>query len=41
MLMIPVYFPLGGCVDNVINSQTNHQLTSIILQLYTLLYTKL
>ena len=20
--MIPVYFPLGGCVDNVINSQT-------------------
>ena len=29
--MILVYFPSGGCVDNV-NNQTNHQFTSIILE---------
>ena len=39
--MILVYFPSGGCVGGVANNQTNRQFTSIILQLYTLLYTKL
>ena len=29
--MILVYFPLGGCVDDVVNNQTNHQFTSIIV----------
>ena len=28
--MILVYFPSGGCVDDVVNNQTNHQFTSII-----------
>ena len=31
MLMILVYFPSGGCVDDVANNQTNHQFTSIIV----------
>ena len=29
--MILVYFPSGGCVDVVVNNQTNHQFHSIIL----------
>ena len=29
--MILVYFPSGGCVDDVVNNQTNHQFTSIIV----------
>ena len=28
--MILVYFPSGGCVDDVVDNQTNYQLTSII-----------
>ena len=32
MLMILVYFPSGGCVDDVVNNQINHQFTSIILE---------
>ena len=32
MLMILVYFPSDGCVDDVINNQRNHQFTSIILE---------
>ena len=32
MPMILVYYPSGGCVDDVVNNQTNHQFTSIILQ---------
>ena len=28
--MILVYFPLGGCVNDV-NNQTNHQFTSVIV----------
>ena len=31
--MILVYFPSGGCVDDVVNNQTNHQITSIIVVL--------
>ena len=31
MLMILVYFPLGGCADDVVNNQTNHQFASIIV----------
>ena len=30
--MILVYFPSGGCVDDVVNNQTNHKFTSIILE---------
>ena len=26
--MILVYFPSGGCVDDVVNNRTNHQFTS-------------
>ena len=29
--MILVYFPSGGCVDDVVNNQTNHQFTSMIV----------
>ena len=29
--MILVYFPSGGCVNDVVNNQTNHQFTSIIV----------
>ena len=29
--MILVYFPLGGCVNNVVNNRTNHQLTLVII----------
>ena len=29
--MILVYFPSGGCVDGVVNSQGNHQFTSVIV----------
>ena len=29
--MILVYFPSGGCVDDVVNNQTNHQFTSVIV----------
>ena len=28
--MILVYFPSGGCVDDVVNNQTNHQFSSAI-----------
>ena len=28
--MILVYFPSGGCVDDVVNNGTNHQFTSVI-----------
>ena len=28
--MILVYFPSGGCVDDVINNRTNYQFTSVI-----------
>ena len=27
--MIVVYFPSGGCVDDVVNNQTNYQFTSV------------
>ena len=30
MLITLVSFPSGGCVDNVVNNQTNHQFTSIV-----------
>ena len=30
--MILVYFPSGGCLYDVINNQTNHQFTSIIVE---------
>ena len=29
MLIILVHFPSGGCVDNVVNIQTNHYFTSV------------
>ena len=29
--MILVYFPSGGCDDDVFNNRTNYQLTSIIV----------
>ena len=29
--MILVYFPSGGCVNNVVNNRTNHQFTSVIV----------
>ena len=29
--MILVHFPSGGCVDDVVNNQTNHQFTLIIV----------
>ena len=29
--MILVYFSSGGCVDDVLNNQTYHQFTSIIV----------
>ena len=29
--MILVYFHLGGCVDYVVNNQSNHQITSVIV----------
>ena len=32
LLMLLVYFPSGGCVDHVVNNQTNHQFTSIIVE---------
>ena len=31
MLMILFFFS-GGCVDDVVNNQTNHQFTSIIVE---------
>ena len=30
--MILVYFPSGGCVDDAVNNQSNHQFTSVIVQ---------
>ena len=27
MLLILAYFPSGGCVDDVVNNQANHQFT--------------
>ena len=32
--MILVYYPSGGCVDDVVNNQTNHQFTSITLKYF-------
>ena len=32
MLMILFFFLSGGCVDDVVNNQTNHQFTSIIVE---------
>ena len=29
--MILVYFPSGGCVDDVVNNRENYQLTSVIV----------
>ena len=29
--MILVYFPLSGCVDDVVNNRTNHHFTSAIV----------
>ena len=29
--MILVYFPSGGCVNDFVNNQTNHQFTSAIV----------
>ena len=29
--MILVYFPSGGCVDDVVNNRANYQLTSVIV----------
>ena len=31
-MLILVYFLSGGCVDDIVNNQTNHQFTSIILE---------
>ena len=31
MLMILVYFPLSGSVDDVVNNRTNHHFTSAIV----------
>ena len=31
MLITLVSFPSGGCVDNVVSNQTNHQFTSIVV----------
>ena len=31
MLMILFHVALGGCVDDVVNNQTNHQFTSAIV----------
>ena len=33
--MILVYLPSGGCIDDVVNNQTNHQFTSIIVEHFT------
>ena len=30
--MILVYFPSGGCVDDVVNNQANYQFTSVIVE---------
>ena len=30
--MILVSFPSGGCVDDVVNNQTNHQFISVIVE---------
>ena len=30
--MILVYFPSGGCVDDVVNNERNHQFISIIVE---------
>ena len=30
--MILVYFPSGGCVDDAVNNQANHQFTLIIVE---------
>ena len=30
--MMLVYFLSGGCVDDIVNNQTNHQFTSVILE---------
>ena len=30
--MILIYFPSGGCVNDVVNNQTNHQFTLIIAE---------
>ena len=31
MLITLVSFPSGGCVDNVVINQTNHQFTSVVV----------
>ena len=31
--MILVYFPTGGCVDDVVNKETNHQFTSFLVDI--------
>ena len=33
--MILVYFPSGGCVDEVVNNRTNYQFTSVIVVHFT------
>ena len=29
--MILVYFPSGGCIDDVVNNRTNHQFSTVIV----------
>ena len=29
--MMLVYFPLGGCIDDVVNNRLNYQFTSVIV----------
>ena len=33
--MILVYFPSGGCVDDIVNNQTNHQFTSFAVAYFS------
>ena len=32
MLIILVSFPLGRCVDNIVNNRANYQFTSVIVK---------
>ena len=32
MVMVLVYFPSGGCADDIVNNETNHQFTSLIMK---------
>ena len=32
MVMVLVYFPSGGCADDIVNNETNHQFTSLIVK---------